>query len=227
MKRLHIVAESHPFRWGAIILAACVLSTPATSLAARPLHPAALVSPKQVALRLSEVTHIFGKGFSRTSAGPLPRQNPAAAAALLHSNAYTKLLQDWVAGYAVEYTSLSAGGMTVKSTVNMYKTAGIAQKVAEATFASRAALTKHAGGGMFVSSLTRYSGVGEYAELTTNVMKSTGGGVLSHLAGSHQVTLTFTRGHYGVSVLVVSSSAIRMSAVLAAARLMDNRLRGG
>jgi hypothetical protein len=208
-------------------LAACILFMPATNLAARPSHPAGLVSPKQVVLSQSDVTHVFGRGFTRTSAGPLPRQNAAAAAAILRSNAYTKLLQDWVSGYAAEYSNLGQTATSVKSSVNLYKTAGLAQQVAQATFASRVALTKHAGGGMFQSSLTRYSGVGEYAELTTNVMKSARGAKASLIPGSHQIMLSFTRGHYGVSVLVDSSATIHLSAVLAAARLMDNRLRGG
>jgi len=223
MKRLHTLPASQPFLL-ATMLAACVLWSPAPSLAAPSFG---LVSPKQVVLRLSDVTHLFGSGFTRTSAGPLPRQNAAAAAALLHSTEYAKLLQDWVSGYTVEYTNLLAGAITVDSSINVYKTAGTAQRAAQATFTSRVALAKHAGGGMFKSSLTRYSGVGEYAELTTNVMTSAQGGKTPSIPGSHQVSLFFARGHYGASVKVVSSTTIRMSAVLAAARLMDSRLRGG
>jgi hypothetical protein len=232
LKCLSSRVGSHAFRWGALVLAACLLAAPATSLAARPAHPAGLVSAQQAVLRLSDVTHIFGKGFAQSRAGALPRQSAqsvAAAAKLLHTNAYTKLLHDWVAGYATEYdNALSlAGGMTVKSSVNVYKMRGIAQQVAEATFASRVVMTRRGGMGMFQSSLKRYSGVGEYAELTTSVMKSARGGTALHLPGAYQVKLSFTRGHYGVSVDVDSGSAIRLSAVLAAARVIDSRLHGG
>jgi hypothetical protein len=231
-KGLHARPLSRRFLWGAVTISAFLLFTPTTSLAAQQAHPAGLVSAQQAVLRLSDVTHIFGKGFAQSRAGALPRQSAqsvAAAAKLLHTNAYTKLLHDWVAGYATEYdNALSlAGGMTVKSSVNVYKTRGIAQQVAQATFASRVVMTKRGGMGMFQSSLKRYSGVGEYAEVTTSVMKSARGGKALHIPGAYQVKLSFTRGHYGVSVDVDSGSAIRLSAVLAAARVIDSRLHGG
>jgi hypothetical protein len=75
--------------------------------------------------------------------------------------------------------------------------------------------------------LTHYGGVGQYAELTTNVMKAANGGKPPALPGAYQVTITFTRGHYDASLQIVSATKINMSTALAAARVMDSRLHGG
>jgi hypothetical protein len=86
-------------------------------------------------------------------------------------------------------------------------------------------LALHAGGGMFKMAQTRYSGIGEYAELTTAVMKSSKGTIA--LPGSHQATLSFAHGRYGVSVQVTAGKPISIPAVVAAAHVIDSRLHGG
>jgi hypothetical protein len=180
-------------------------------------------------LRLSDAIRLFGSGFTGSSAKPLSRPNGAVLDTILHSTAFTKLAQAWVSGYSIEFDKSAslAGSLNVKSAVNLYKTSGIAQKTDEATFSARAALEKRAGGGAYTSTLTHYGGVGQYAELTTNVMKAANGGKPPALPGAYQVTITFTRGHYDASLQIVSATKINMSTALAAARVMDSRLHGG
>ena len=229
MKLFHVLPMSPSFRRGAAILAVCAVVAPVSTFAARPPRADRLVSTKQAVLRLSDVARLFGTGFTGSSAKPLRRPNGAAIDMLLHSTAFAKLAQEWVSGYSVEFDKSAslAGSLNVKSSVNRYTSSGTAQKTYEATFAARVALEKHAGGGAYTSTLTRYSGVGQYAELATNVMKPGRGGKPPAIPGAYQATITFTRGHYDASLQIVSATKINMSTALAAARIMDNRLRRG
>jgi hypothetical protein len=229
MKRLPTLTSYRFLYRGALILGVGLLVIPSAASAARPPQKAGLVSPRLAVLRLSDVTHFFGAGFARSSAGPLKRINGAAVDALFHTTAYAKLARDWVSGYSVEYSksvSLTTA-QSVKSSVNLYKTSGSAQHAMQTTYAARAPIERHAGGGFYTSTFTRYSGVGQYAELSTNIMKPAKGGKPPALPGAYQYQLTFTRGHYDASLKIASASKVSMSVVLAVARVLDSRLHGG
>jgi hypothetical protein len=217
------------FQRGVLVLGACLLAAPSATLAQRPPQSAGLISPVRAVLGLSDVTREFGSGFTRSSAAALKRPNGAQVDALLHTSSFTKLYKTWVSGYSVEYsrsTSFSASKV-VKSSVELFQGSGSAQQALQATFAARAALDKHAGGSAFTSALVHFSGVGQYAELATNVMKPAKGGKPPTLPGAYQITITFTRGHYEAALHLDSAVKINMSTALAAARLMDSRLHGG